>query len=109
MKFLPLILWLAGCTGARSIAPPAPLNGAMLRAPIPMLATPNSELRTPLPTVTHLAWSYTNRTCSADLQFEVEQSTNLIDWTPAGKSYGLSLSVTSYTDHAFYRVKTLVP
>jgi hypothetical protein len=84
---------------ALSIAPPAP---------VPMLIpTPNSQLLSP--DVLHLAWDYTNAFCSPDLQFQVEQSTNLIDWTPAGTSFGLSLSVTSYTDHAFYRVKTLVP
>jgi len=71
------------------------------------LAIALSVIQPPAPTVLHLAWSYTNKTCSADLQFQVEQSTNLIDWTPVGKSYGLSLSVTGYTDNSFYRVKTL--
>jgi hypothetical protein len=73
------------------------------------LAVALSVAPPPAPTVLHLDWDYTNATCSPDLQFQVDQSTNLIDWTPAGTSYGLSLSVTSYTDHAFYRVKTLVP
>ena len=61
----------------------------------------------PAPTVLNLQWDYTNRFCSVDLQFEVEQSSDLVNWTPAGKSYGPSISVTSYTDHAFYRVKTI--
>jgi hypothetical protein len=93
-SFLCLLLLRAGCS-----VPPVP--PAVLLAP--------SSITAPAPTVTHLAWSYTNKTCSADLQFEVEQSTNLINWERLGTSYCLSLSVTSSTAHVFYRVKTLVP
>jgi hypothetical protein len=116
MKFLCqtflCLLLLLGCAERGASPPPRPSpSGAMLRAPVTplLLVTPSSIITAPAPTVLHLAWDYTNQFCSADLQFGVEQSTNLIDWTPAGTSYGLSLSVTGYTDRAFYRVKTLVP
>ena len=104
MKFLPFILLLAGCAVKQKLRVES--QELTTPVPVPMLAIP---VPTPAPTVTHLAWNYTNATCSADLQFQVEQSTNLIDWKPLGTSYCLSLSVTSCMAHAFYRIKTLVP
>jgi hypothetical protein len=101
-SFLCLLLLRTGCS-----VPPVP--PAVQRPHVTPLLVAPSSITAPAPTVTHLAWSYTNKTCSADLQFEVEQSTNLINWERLGTSYCLSLSVTSSTAHVFYRVKTLVP
>jgi hypothetical protein len=101
-----LIFCLTGCVSHIDTNMPANLNPSapQSRAVITSKAEPQTVIEAPQ-FVTHIIWNQTG-IVSADLRFNVYESSNLVNWDFVATTYCLSAYATSSMPYHFYRVST---